>query len=185
MKYTAEQLKNILELHDLWLKNDESGVHANLIRADLYDANLRRADLRNANLSYASLRNADLVEANLSGANLRGADLRNANLSGANLRGADLIGANLRLATFNSCAGNRKHIKSLFISITYPITYTSNILQIGCERHEIVKWWDFSDGQILEMDGKNALKFWRKYKEFIKSAIELSPAEPTGFEDSK
>ena len=170
MKYTAEQIKNILELHSLWLKNDESGVRANLSGADLSGANLRHANLRHANLSCA----------NLSGANLSCAYLSCANLSFANLSGADLSYANL-----NNCAGNRQHIKSLFLSSTYPITYTSNILQIDCQRHEIAEWWDFSDSQILEMDGKNALKFWRKYKDFIKSAIELSPAESTGFEEAE
>jgi hypothetical protein len=175
MKYTAEQLKNILELHSLWLKNDKSGVRADLIGANLFDA-----DLIGANLFDADLREANLREANLIGANLR-----YANLSDADLSDADLIGADLSDANLNNCAGNRKHIKSLFISSTYPITYTRNILQISCQRHKIAEWWDFSDSRILEMDGKNALKFWRKYKDFIKSAIELSPAEPTGFEEAK
>ncbi|MEY0432219.1 pentapeptide repeat-containing protein, partial [Providencia rettgeri] len=40
-------------------------------------------------------RGADLIGANLIDANLRGADLIGANLIDANLRGADLIGANL------------------------------------------------------------------------------------------
>tara|TARA_R110000782_G_scaffold21400_1_gene57553 strand:- start:112 stop:669 length:558 start_codon:yes stop_codon:yes gene_type:complete len=185
MRYTTEQLKNILELHDLWLKNDKSGVRANLTGADLIGANLIGANLSGANLSGANLREVDLVGASLIGADLVGASLIDADLRRANLCDANLIDANLIDAKLNNCAGNRKHIKSLFISSTYPIIYTSNILQIGCQRHEIAEWWDFSESQILEMDGKYALKFWRKYKEFIKSAIELSPAEPTGFKEPK
>ena len=75
-----EKLKEILDKHKKWLIHKDSGV-----RADLRRANLRGADLRRANLSGANLRRADL-----SGANLSEADLRRANLSGANLRGADL-----------------------------------------------------------------------------------------------
>jgi hypothetical protein len=52
-------------------------------------------------------------------------------------------------------------------------------MQIGCERHLITEWAEFDDKRILEMDGKDALKFWRKYKSWIFQAIELAPAEPT------
>ena len=46
--YIAEELKEILELHNKWLNNEDGGV-----RADLSYANLRSADL-----SYANLRSA-------------------------------------------------------------------------------------------------------------------------------
>jgi hypothetical protein len=80
-------------------------IGANLIDADLSGAslgkaNFSRADLHLAKLSGANLRGADLGEAHLIGANLRGANLGKANLckadlSGANLGGATLIMANL------------------------------------------------------------------------------------------
>ena len=134
-----------------------------------------------------SLRGANLIGANLIGANLRGADLagtnlRYSNLTGANLRYANLEGANLIGANLWQCGGNRNEIKSIFISSTYPITYTSEVLQIGCERHNIEDWWEFDDARIITMDGKKALKFWRKYKGLIKNIIEVSPATPTGKE---
>jgi uncharacterized protein YjbI with pentapeptide repeats len=110
---------------------------------------------------------ANLLDANLLDANLRGANLRGANLRGANLRGADLLG----------CVGERCFIKSIFASDVYPITYTKNILQIGCERHEIEEWWSFDDRRILEMDGRKALKFWREWKDTIRAIIENSPAK--------
>jgi len=87
---------------------------------------------------------------------------------------ADLSGAELW-----ACAGNRKQIRSLFISDVYSITYTSEHLQIGCKRYSIKDWWEFDDKKILEMDGKRALKFWRENKEFIKMAIEKFPATQT------
>jgi hypothetical protein len=64
---------------------------ANLQRASLIKANLRRV-----NLSGADLRWANLYEADLSGMNLSGADLFRADLSGADLSEADLSGADLR-----------------------------------------------------------------------------------------
>ena len=62
-------------------------------RADLIGADLREANLREADLWGANLREADLCRANLRGADLREADLWGANLRGANLRGADLCEA--------------------------------------------------------------------------------------------
>ena len=69
-------------------------------------------------------------------------------------------------------------LKSIFID-QYQITYTSEVLQIGCERYKINDWFGFNDKKIIYMDGKRALRFWRKYKELIKMTIELSPANPT------
>jgi TIR domain/Pentapeptide repeats (8 copies) len=73
---------------------------ADLFRADLREANLRRVDLDGADLREAMLRKADLFEANLCRADLREADLEEVNLGGANLHEvnlvwADLAGANL------------------------------------------------------------------------------------------
>ena len=116
----------------------------------------------------------------LSGANLRGVNLRWAELRGANLRGADLRGADLW-----NCAGERNHIRSLFVSDVYAITYTAEVLQIGCQRYPIADWWEFDDRKILEMDGKQALTFWREMKDFIRMAIEKFPATPTGAEQKQ
>ena len=66
-----------------------------------------------------------------------------------------------------------------FCSSVYPIVYTSEYLQIGCERHEIKDWREFNDERILRMDGKRALEFWQKWKSFIFTAIEIEPAIPT------
>ena len=152
---------------------------ANLRGANLWDANLRGANLWGANLWDANLRGANLRDANLRGANLRGANLEYANLEGANLEYANLEGANLWGANLWGCAGNRLQIKSLFISETYSVTYTSEYLQIGCERHSINEWWGFNDERIERMEGRKALDWWAENKEFIKDVIEKYPATPT------
>ena len=61
-KYTELELKDILEKHSLWLREDRNGERANLRGADLFGANLYLTNLSGANLSGA----------NLSGANLNG-----------------------------------------------------------------------------------------------------------------
>jgi tetratricopeptide (TPR) repeat protein len=61
----------------------------------LQDADLVWADLRDADLTGAKLQRANLSQARLDGAMLQGADLRFTSLQGASLRGADLRGAQL------------------------------------------------------------------------------------------
>ncbi|MCP3681820.1 MAG: pentapeptide repeat-containing protein [bacterium] len=205
MYRTIENLSEILEKHELWLNDEEGGEkadlsyanlryadlsYANLRYADLSYANLRYADLSSANLPYANLSSANLPYANLSSANLRYADLssanlRSANLSSANLPYANLSSANLRSANLSSANGAYcNYLNSIFLD-EYPITYTAEVMQIGCEKHTIEEWGEFDDTRILEMDGKTALKFWRKYKDFIFQAIELSSAKPTGYVEDK
>ena len=90
-----EKLKEILDKHKKWLIHKDSGVRADLRRADLSGADLSGADLCRADLRGADLHGADLREADLRGANLSEADLIGANLSEADLRGANLRGADL------------------------------------------------------------------------------------------
>jgi len=78
----TEELKSFLVGADL--------VGANLAEADLIGANLRWASLREANLYRADLEGANLSEANLYRADLREADLEGANLRWANLEGTIL-----------------------------------------------------------------------------------------------
>ena len=80
-------------------------------------------------------------------------------------------------------AYKRRQIKTILISDVYSINYTHKYLQIGCKKFPIEDWWNFTDEEIREMDGQKAIDFWHKYKDFIKSAIELLPAKPTKEED--
>ena len=102
-------------------------------------------------------------------ADLRGAYLRGANLGDANLSGAYLSGA----------TGNLKELKSVFVE-TWPITYTADVMQIGCERHTIDAWWNFDDERIANMDPQ-ALAWWKKWKPVLQQIIKDSPALPTGY----
>ena len=134
------------------------------------------------NIEADSLRWEDLRGADLRGADLRGADLRGADLRGADLRGANLSEANLRGANLSGTVGNMKEIKSMQLN-TYPVTWTAERLQIGCKNYPISDWFDFDDDAIADMDN-GALDWWQKYKDFIRSAIDLSPAKRTGHENA-
>ena len=155
---------------------------ADLSGAYLRGANLSGADLRGANLSGAYLRGAYLSGADLSVANLREADLRGANLKEAYLSGADLSGANLREADLMDVVGNMRELKSMQID-RYSVAWTAYRLQIGCKQYKINDWFDFCDDAIANMDD-SALEWWSKYKDFIRTAIDLSPATPTGHENA-
>ena len=109
----GRSLKEVLELHKKWLKEEKGGEKADLSYEDLSDVDFSDLNLRYAILSYANLENANLIgvnliganlsDANLIGANLIGvclsyANLENANLKGVNLTDANLTRANLRYA---------------------------------------------------------------------------------------
>ena len=142
-------------------------------RADLSGADLSDADLSDANLS-----DAYLSDAHLSGADLSGANLRDAYLSDAYLRDADLSDAYL-----NGVCGLNDWIKNIQIE-DWPISYTSEIMQIGCQRHPLDAWRNFSDAEIHAMDGPEALTFWHKWRETIFKIIEMAPAQPTKAADN-
>jgi hypothetical protein len=170
-------LKEVLELHRKWLEG-EGGVRAVLVNADLTGAVLVNADLTGANLTGANLTGANLTGADLKGADLKGANLTGADLTGADLVNADLTGANLTGADLWVTIGNTVEIKSLQLE-RWPVTYTADRLQIGCENHAITEWFEFSDNRISEMD-QYALEWWCKYKSVLRTVIDASPARETG-----
>ena len=94
----------------------------------------------------------------LSGANLSGANLSDANLSGANLSDANLSGAKWR----DGITINRAPLQ--LSGLHWAVYILDDHMQIGCELHTLAEWAAFDDARIVEMDGKNALRFWRNHK---------------------
>ena len=175
-KLTNETILEIESLRRADLRNANL-YNAYLSNTYLKNADLRNADLRNADLYNADLRGADLSNADLRNADLRYADLYNADLSGADLsnadlRNADLRYANLTLADFRRAIGNMKEIKTILIE-KWIITFTHDEMAIGCQQHTIEEWENFNDDDIEKMHS-DALKFWKKWKDFIFLAIEKS-----------
>lgn len=191
---SPEEFQEVALDHALWQRGEGGSradlAGANLAGADLRGVNVRGADLAGAKLTGAHLSSADLGGANLTGVDLTGADLECAVLIGANLTAATLTGADLSYASLDiadlrhttlwGTRGNMFEIKSLQFE-RWPITYTSDRMQIGCMNHSISTWREFSDEEINTM-APDALGWWRKWKEPLLKIIELSPATPTGHE---
>ena len=95
------------------------------------------------------------------------------------LRRAKLYGANLEGAS-----GNLNNLKSVFCD-THPVTYTAEVMQIGCQCHKLEDWWSFDDARIIEMEGKTALKWWRTWKPILQQIIAASPANATEYVENK
>ena len=161
-----------------YIEADESASASINLGLAVKEAVKARAYLSGADLSGADLRGADLSDAYLRDAHLSGADLSGANLSGANLRGAYLSGADL-----NGVCGLNDWIKNIQIE-DWPISYTSETMQIGCQRHPLDAWRNFSDAEIHAMEGPEALTFWHKWRETIFKIIEMAPAQPTKAADN-
>ena len=141
---------------------------ANLTDANLTDANLADANLAGANLTGADLTGAYLTDANLTGANLTDANLTGANLTGAYLTGANLTGANLAGAKWRNGIVINKPPIQLF-GLHWRVTILDSHMQIGCELHALADWAAYDDKRIAEMDGREALRFWRAHKDVLLS----------------
>jgi len=122
------------------------------------------ADLNGADLNGADLNGADLNGADLNGADLTGANLININLTGANLNGANLNGNDIAY-----CIGDGIIIKNI-PDLTWHISYTKDVMAIGCEQHTIDQWKSFTDDEIDKIH-TNALTFWNAHKSQILEEI--------------
>ena len=161
---TAEQLQQ----HADWLRNG-TGKRIEACYADLRYANLSGASLRYADFSYANLRGADLRYADFSYADFIAAGLSGADFSGADLSGADLSGAYL-----SGAIGNMREIKSAQFD-QWAVTWSADVLAIGCQQHAIEKWLNADPRWIAAMDS-GATDWWSRYGALVLQLIDASPA---------
>tara|TARA_Y100001938_G_scaffold150839_1_gene243742 strand:+ start:2101 stop:2697 length:597 start_codon:yes stop_codon:yes gene_type:complete len=138
---------------------------------DVTEMNFDRCDLSDADLTLCTFQRCTFIRANLTRADLKDADFRT----------SDLTHANLTRANLRNCIGNGREIKNIF-DLDYPITYTAERLQIGCQNHAIDDWYTFPWSTIARMDGDEAVEFWENHKDEIFEIIAKDPATPTGYE---
>ena len=119
---------------------------------------------------------AEGERADLSWADLIGADLSEANLNEANLYRANLIGADLCGASLRGAIGNGREVKTLIAS-QYIVTWTDQVMAIGCEQHRIADWWEFDDECIATM-AYDALEWWARWRPVLRQLVGSS--EPAG-----
>ena len=155
---TKTELKEILDKHTKWLRDEPGGSRADLSGVDLYGANLSGVDLSGADLSGADLSGVDLSGADLSRADLSGADLSGVDLSRADLSRADLSRADLSRADLSGVDLSRAKIETSLLNKFYPICCPESGSFIGwkkARRNLIVKL------MICE-DAKRSSAFTRK-----------------------
>ena len=94
------------------------------------------------------------------------ANLARANLDGANLARANLARANLDGAKFGDGVTAARGIRQV-LGLRWPVTIFDNHMRIGCQLHSLADWATFTKRDIVEMDGTDALLFWRRHKAIL------------------
>jgi hypothetical protein len=92
----------------------------------------------------------------------------------ANLREANLSWANLREANLSWAIGNMREIKSAQFD-QWPVTWSADVLAIGCQQHAIKKWRTADPRWIAAMDSQ-ASDWWSRYGALVLQLIDASPA---------
>ena len=59
----------------------------------------------------------------------------------------------------------------------YNITITPLHIKIGCQYHAQEAWWNFTNEQIKNMDGDDAVNFWKIWKEPLKQICDAMKKE--------
>ena len=158
---SKEELKEILDKHKMWLKDEEGGERADLSNADLSSVNLWNANLIYANLSGADLSDADLKCANLSNTDLKGTNLWDADLSGADLKyiktSIRTIGYNLACPEEGSFTGYKKAdgciVKLLILEDAKRSSATT--FKCRCDKAKVLEIKDIDTGELMEKARSN------------------------------
>ena len=124
------------------------------------------ADLSSGLRMRHALEKATQARANLARASLVWASLVWASLVWASLDGANLARANLDRAKFGDGVTAERGIRQV-LGLRWPVTIFDNHMRIGCQLHSLADWATFTKRDIVEMDGTDALLFWRRHKAML------------------
>jgi hypothetical protein len=84
---------------------------------------------------------------------------------GGDFRGGDFRGGNFWGGNF---WGEKIKLRPISIyGMRWDVVITDARMKIGCQIRRLCEWEEFDDQTIIEMDGKDALRFWRENKEAL------------------
>ena len=164
---TQKKLDTVAVQHAAWLKNSTKGTYASFTSQDFTGLNFDKMDFTRANFTRCLFLRCDMKETNFSSAVLLNSNFIDASLTNAIFTGANLEGV----------VGNTREIKSLQI-VRFPITYTSTTVQIGCKQCTIENIDDEFNKIIESLGGKHS-STWDKYKQYLETLLQISPATKT------
>jgi len=87
---------------------------------------------------------------------------------------ADLRYANLSYADLRYAIGNMREIKSAQFD-QWAVTWSADVLAIGCQQHAIEKWRN-ADPRWIEAMDPGATNWWSRYGALVLQLIDASPA---------
>lgn len=146
----ADELSDILELHEKWLDNGRPTATEKGQRADLSGLNLDGTDFKSRNLSYASFDNSSLVKAIFTDSNLTRATMVNTDLSGAYFDNAALCDVVADAATLaNTTFTDALLIESRFDGAEISDSHFENAdLYNASFRKALIRETDFSGATL-------------------------------------
>jgi len=70
---------------------------------------------------------------------------------------------------------NSAPIPLIFLSgLRWRVTIAETRMTIGCQEHNLTRWWSFSDAQIASMDREYALQFWNEHKAALQAICQAT-----------
>jgi len=95
------------------------------------------------------------------GGEMRGGVMRGGVMRGGEMRGGEMRGGVMR-------GGVMTHDALFIAGLCWLITINDSQMTIGCQSHDLRKWWKYSDATIAKMDPA-ALAFWHANKDMLKA----------------
>lgn len=156
--------------------NPTEAHYINLSGRDFSYCDFSHMSLRGVNFSSCNLKATNFKESKLSGTNFCDANMTLANLSYCNLSRTKFFATNLRGVYMEDTIGDSKFINSIQVD-KWMIAYTSEEIQIGCEKYPITEWkeWRKNKYWVAELDG-DALHWAEKNLDNVLEVVKMFPA---------
>ena len=91
----------------------------------------------------------------------------------AKVSGDAEVYGNAKVSGDDEVYGDKIEKENDLINITsnvdsYNITITPKHIKIGCQYHSKTAWFNFTDDEIMKMDGEKAVNWWKTWKPILK-----------------
>lgn len=75
--------------------------------------------------------------------------------------------ANLSVSGEARVSGEASKTPIFIGGLRWGVTVIDAHMQIGCQYHSLAAWGGFGNAEILNMDGRDALRFWQDHKALL------------------
>ena len=148
--------------------------------AEMHGGEMHGGTMHGGEMRGGTMWGGEMRGGEMRGGTMHGGEMWGGEMWGGEMWGGEMHGGEMRGGTM---WGGEMSKDAIFIAgLRWLIFINNNQMTIGCQSHDLKKWWKYCDATIAKMD-QHALEFWHANKPMLQ-ALCAATGRPSGKESN-